>query len=142
MPTTSALARGTSGSEKSLSNEKCLVDSLPKSLRQRYKKEGDVSSQQPTFVASSMARGNDAKCVAKENCSSESSNNRGEVINADDNSNNIQAFQTSSTSLSSSNGKAESSGLPATSSYNLRHNLHSNEESRKYAKGKPLQQGD
>ena len=137
MPTASALACGTSGSEKSLSNEKCLVDSLPKSLRQRYKKEGDVSSQQPTFVTSCVARGgNDAKCIVKEN-SSESSNNRGEVINDDNNSNNVQTFQVSSTYLSSSsNGKAESSGLlPVSCPHNLKHNLHSNEENRNYEKG-------
>lgn len=138
LSTTSTLACGSPRNEKNLSsNENSLVvDSLPKNLLQRYKEEGDVlSSQQPSFLASSVARGHD-KCVGNTNSSSESSNINREIVN-DDNNSNVKAFQANLTSLSSSNVKAESSGLPVEfSSYNLRHNLSSAEQGiRKYEKG-------
>ena len=146
LPTSSSLASGSPGNEKkSFSNENSLiVENLPKRNLQQHNKEegggsekGDVlSSQQPTFVASSVAREND-KCNGNAN-SSESSSNR-EVVHLD-NKNNVKAFQANTTSLFSSNEKADISGLPVDySSYNLKHNLTSSEQGiRKFVKGKSL----
>ena len=139
LPTSSALTGDSPGNEKNLSSHEnsFVVDSLPKHLQQHYNEKGDVlSSQQPTFVASSVVREND-KCNGNAN-SSESSSNRG-VVHLD-NKNNVKAFQANTTSLFSSNEKADISGLPVDySSYNLKHNLTSSEQGiRKFEKGKSL----
>ena len=126
-------------------NNSLIVESLPKNSvqQQHYKEEGDVlSSQQPTFVASSMAsRGNNDKCVrnnvamTSESSCSISSDREG--VNEDDN--NPQSSESNLTSHSILNGKANES-LDLSIHYppcNLKYNLKSNDQGiKKYETGK------
>ena len=153
LPTTSALAScGNPGNENKLYsnvevNNSLIVESLPKNSfqQQHYKEEGDVlSSQQPTFLASSMAsRGNNDKCVnvamTSESSCSISSDREGVKNEEDDNNSNPHSSESNLTSHSVLNGKANES-LDSSNHYsacNLKYNLQSNDEGiTKYDKGK------